>query len=300
MRLQSSSSQVHADAAGDGLVVDDGICRAADGGVDADGVLEGLLGEDLGQAQVFPDHLDDAHAGQVREHVAARIDGRDGGVVRQRDAERLGHAGHGGSGAHGVAGAGRARVAGLGGQEVVHGDLAGPDLLVQLPDGGAGADVLATELAIEHGGRRSRTARAHRSWQRPSGGRGGLVAAHQQHDGVDGVAAMDSSTSMLARLRVSMAVGGGWTRRWRTPGTRRAIRRLRGCPLTCSASLRKWALQGVSSLQVLQMPMMGLPWNSWSGMPLVLHPGAVHETVLVLGAEPFGGAQLDAAFSCRR
>ena len=37
--------------------------------------------------------------------------------------------------------------------------------------------------------------------------------------------------------------------------------------LTCSASLRKWALQGVSSLQVLQMPMMGLPWNSWSGMP---------------------------------
>src|SRR5439155_25922756 len=37
--------------------------------------------------------------------------------------------------------------------------------------------------------------------------------------------------------------------------------------LTCSASLRKWALQGVSSDQVLQMPMIGLPWNSWSGMP---------------------------------
>jgi len=26
-------------------------------------------------------------------------------------------------------------------------------------------------------------------------------------------------------------------------------------------------LHGVSSDQVLQMPMIGLPWNSWSGMP---------------------------------
>src|SRR3990167_2169549 len=37
--------------------------------------------------------------------------------------------------------------------------------------------------------------------------------------------------------------------------------------LTCSAILRKCALHGVSSLQVLQMPMMGRPSNSWSGMP---------------------------------
>ena len=26
-------------------------------------------------------------------------------------------------------------------------------------------------------------------------------------------------------------------------------------------------MHGVSSDQVLQMPMIGLPWNSWSGMP---------------------------------
>src|SRR5450830_1669972 len=37
--------------------------------------------------------------------------------------------------------------------------------------------------------------------------------------------------------------------------------------LTCSASLRKCALHGVSSDQVLQMPMIGRPSNSWSGMP---------------------------------
>src|SRR4051794_16175686 len=37
--------------------------------------------------------------------------------------------------------------------------------------------------------------------------------------------------------------------------------------LTCSAILRKCALHGVSSDQVLQMPMTGRPSNSWSGMP---------------------------------
>src|SRR6218665_117600 len=37
--------------------------------------------------------------------------------------------------------------------------------------------------------------------------------------------------------------------------------------LTCSASLRRCALQGVSSDQVLQMPMIGRPSNAWSGMP---------------------------------
>ena len=77
-----------------------------------------------------------------------------------------------------------------------------------------------------------------------------------------------SSTSMLARLWVSIAVGrrldspllntGNSTGK---PPASKTPRR------TCSASLRGWALQGVNSLQVLQMPMIGLPWNSWSGMP---------------------------------
>jgi len=78
-----------------------------------------------------------------------------------------------------------------------------------------------------------------------------------------GLPRIDSSTSMLARLRVSMAVG----RRLDSPlentgnstGKPPASRTPR---LTCSASLRKCALHGVSSDHVLQMPMMGLPWNS--------------------------------------
>ena len=36
---------------------------------------------------------------------------------------------------------------------------------------------------------------------------------------------------------------------------------------TRSASARKWALQGVSSDQVLQMPMTGRPSNRWCGRP---------------------------------
>src|SRR5262252_5010628 len=36
---------------------------------------------------------------------------------------------------------------------------------------------------------------------------------------------------------------------------------------TCSAIVRKWALQGVSSDQVLQMPITGRPSNTSSGKP---------------------------------
>ncbi len=71
---------------------------------------------------------------------------------------------------------------------------------------------------------------------------------------------IDSSTSMLARLRKSIAVG----RRLVSPsditgnsnGTPPASQTPR---LTCSASCRKWPLHGVSSDHVLQIPMSGRP-----------------------------------------
>jgi hypothetical protein len=53
----------HAHAAGDRDQVDHRVGRAADGGVDADGVLEGLAGEDLRQQLVLVHHVDDAPAG---------------------------------------------------------------------------------------------------------------------------------------------------------------------------------------------------------------------------------------------
>ncbi len=55
--------------------------------------------------------------------------------------------------------------------------------------------------------------------------------------------------------------------------------------------LRKWALQGVSSDQVLQMPMTGRPSNKMRRETLVLHPGAMNEAVAILLAEPMGGTK---------
>ena len=58
------------------------------------------------------------------------------------------------------------------------------------------------------------------------------------------------------------------SRRATSPGIRAGSRRLRGrrC-CTCSASTRKCVLQGVSSDQVLQMPITGRPSNWSCGTP---------------------------------
>ncbi len=83
-----------------------------------------------------------------------------------------------------------------------------------------------------------------------------------------GLPRMASSTSMLARLRVSMAVGRRFDSPLENTGNSTGKPPASEMPrLTCSAILRKWALQGVSSDQVLQMPTIGRPSNSWSGMP---------------------------------
>ena len=84
-----------------------------------------------------------------------------------------------------------------------------------------------------------------------------------------GLPRIDSSTSMLARLRNSMAVGRRLrSRRATSPGIRAGSRRPRSTPrFTCSAISRKCALQGVSSDQVLQMPMTGRPSKRSAGRP---------------------------------
>src|SRR5471032_3218326 len=83
-----------------------------------------------------------------------------------------------------------------------------------------------------------------------------------------GLPRMASSTSMLARLRVSMAVGRRFDSPLENTGNSTGKPPASEMPrFTCSAILRKCALHGVSSDQVLQMPTMGRPSNSWSGMP---------------------------------
>src|SRR5690349_20360475 len=83
-----------------------------------------------------------------------------------------------------------------------------------------------------------------------------------------GLPRIDSSTSMLARLRVNMAVGRRFDSPLENTGNSTGNPPASMMPRrTWSASLRKCALHGVSSDHVLQMPMTGLPRNSWSGIP---------------------------------
>src|SRR5471032_321360 len=78
-----------------------------------------------------------------------------------------------------------------------------------------------------------------------------------------GLSRIDSSTSMLARLRVNMAVGRRLDSPLENTGNSTGNPPASNTPrFTCSAIFLKCALQGVSSDHVLQIPMIGLPWNS--------------------------------------
>src|SRR5258706_11594098 len=83
-----------------------------------------------------------------------------------------------------------------------------------------------------------------------------------------GFARIDSSTSMLTRLRNSIAVGRMFVSPSDITGNSSGKPPASQTPrLTCSAIWRKCALQGVSSDQVLQIPITGRPSNTWSGNP---------------------------------
>ena len=83
-----------------------------------------------------------------------------------------------------------------------------------------------------------------------------------------GLPRMLSSTSMLARLRNSMAVGRSWVSPSDITGNSSGKPPASYTPrFTNSAISRKCPLQGVSSLQVLQMPITGRPSSSSCGYP---------------------------------
>src|SRR5690606_4413957 len=83
-----------------------------------------------------------------------------------------------------------------------------------------------------------------------------------------GLARNDSSSSIEARLRNSIAVGRTWVSPSDITGNSSGKPPASYTPrLTCSASSRKELLQGVSSDQVLQMPITGRPSNMSCGRP---------------------------------
>src|ERR1051325_4536526 len=98
----------------------------------------------------------------------------------------------------------------------------------------------------------------------------GVVLSHPQSNTTpsSGLALIDSSTSILTRLRYSIAVGFISVSPSDITGNSTGKPPASDMPrFTDSASSRKWALQGVSSDHVLQIPMTGLPLNSSSGIP---------------------------------
>src|SRR5688572_19579715 len=95
--------------------------------------------------------------------------------------------------------------------------------------------------------------------------REGVVLSHPHNNTTPstGFARIDSSTSMLTRFLYSMAVGLIRVSPSDITGNSTGNPPASEMPrLTDSASSRKWPLHGVSSDQVLQIPITGLLLNS--------------------------------------
>jgi hypothetical protein len=182
-------AELDAEAAGDRDQVDHGVGRAADRRERDDRVLERLPRQHGRDPLVLVDHVDDAPAGHPREHVAPAVDRRIGGVAGQAEAERLDHARHRARRSHRHAVAVAAMHAALGIEEVLQLERSGAHLLAHAPDAGARAELLAAPLAVQHrpardADRRQVDARCAHDERRRR-----LVAAHEQDDAVDRVAA---------------------------------------------------------------------------------------------------------------
>ena len=95
-----------------------------------------------------------------------------------------------------------------------------------------------------------------------------LSQPHNKTTPSTGLARIDSSTSMLAKFLYNMAVGLTKVSPKDITGNSTGKPPASNTPfLTISAKSLKCALQGVNSLQVLQMPITGLPSNISGGMP---------------------------------
>ncbi len=112
-----------------------------------------------------------------------------------------------------------------------------------------------------------------------------------------GLARIDSSTSMLTRFLNSIAVGRMLVSPIDITGNSRGKPPTSQTPrFTRSAIWRKCALQGVSSDQVLQMPMNRASIENMIRQTLVAHPAAMHEAVFICFAEPCSGTILAFVF----
>ena len=171
--------------------------------------------------------------------------------------------------------------------------------LGELPDVRARADVLAAELAVEHRPAGQRRSSAGRTTRRPSAAHGVVLSQPIiSTTPSNGLARIDSSTSIAAWLRNSIVVGRISVSPRLITGNSSGKPPASSTPSrTCSASSRKCALQGVASRPGVadadHRPAVELVVRN----ALVLHPRAVHERVAIVATEPFGGAELVSCLS---
>ena len=163
--------------------------RAADRGIDANGVLKRRPRQNLVDGDLFAYQLNDAPTGELGKYFAAGIDGRDGGVSRHANPERFDHRSHRGGCAHCHAVPGRARHPSFHVEKVLKRHSPGLHLLAEAPNVRAGTDLAPLVAAVQHrtaGDRDGRQAAARSSHQQR---RRSLIAADKEHDTVDWIAA---------------------------------------------------------------------------------------------------------------
>ena len=180
---------------------------------------------------------------------------------------------------------------GLGRHEVLQAHLAGAHLLGEAPDMGAGAELLAPELAVQH-----RPAGADDGGHIAAGGthqegRGGLVAAGHQDHAVDGIAAdrfLDVHRGEIAEQhggRAEVALAGGEDGEFK--------RKAAGFVDAALHPFREVAEMRVAGRQLgpgVADADHGAAVEQIVGKSLVLHPASMQKAVLVRMAEPGGAA----------
>ena len=180
----------------------DRVRRAADCRDHAEGVPEGFRRQDPGRPEILPHDVNRAAPGGVGEFQEPAVSGRDSAAARQRHAQGLRDACHGGRGTHRVAVTAAADHRGLGVPHLRRRAPSGVHLVAKPVQAGPAAQPRSPPPAVEH-----RPARDQHRGQVdrgcPEQQRGDrLVAAAQQHRAVDRIGAQQFLDHQGAEIAV--------------------------------------------------------------------------------------------------
>ena len=290
--LPVADVEVDAYMAGDGVDVDRRVGRAAERGVDDNGVLEGPPGHDRRGTDVLVHQADGALAGVVGHRRAGAVGRGNGGAAGQRHAERLGERIHRRRRAHGVAVAGARHLCDRQVDIALVVEFAGGVQLARLPVRRAGTGKPVAPVGIEHRSARQDDRRDVDGRRRHQAGRHRLVAAGGQHDAVERVAVQDLDESEIGEVAVERGgrPAAGFLDRVDRKDQRdaAAVANAVAHPVD---DLRVDEIAGAQFAAGLGDTDDRLALELMVGNPLVFHPTTVHKTVLISRAKPFSTAQ---------